>query len=54
MAAGETGDHGPSIVLLTVYKKRGLGPGQERALTLLPRGMDFTVLEKALLSTFVI
>ena len=46
MAAGEAGDHGHSVVLPTVYKKRGLGRERERAQAPLHGEMDLTVKEK--------
>ena len=57
MAAGENGDHGPSIVPPTVCKKKrgiGRGKGQERALILLHREMGSTVREKTPNRGFVV
>ena len=54
MATGETEDHGPLIAPPTVWKEeRGRGREQERALILLHREMDLTVLEKTPTNMFV-
>ena len=54
MAAGEAGDHGHSTAPRTVYKKRGLGREQERALAPLQRAMESTVKEKIPTHRFVV